>query len=220
MDRFTRDDILVLLGELGDRLLAKGVHGEVFILGGSAIAIAYSDRRVTADIDAIFVPVEEVEAEVLAMAQERRLPKDWLNNAVQETLHGVAEDDAPRDVLTTDGIEVKVASPEYILALKAMISSRELVRDIEDAAMLCNLLGITSEDRIEAIVRRYFSESARLGAQELRFERIIDKAATARTGLPVNGAKTIRPLVGGCGHWMKISRRSCSLPAGHHGQHR
>src|SRR5660398_117975 len=143
---------------------------------------------VTMDIDAIFEPVEEVQREVDAMAVDMRLPKGWLNNAVRATLNGVLDDDSPRTAFEGEGVKVSIASPEYILALKSMIHSRELDRDIEDAAVLCNLLGIDREDKIEAIVKRYFGKDAVLGAQELRLERIIDRAETLRAaGAPTPG---------------------------------
>ncbi len=224
--RFDREDIVALLQELGARLDARGLGAEVFVLGGSAIAVAYDARRVTADIDAIFVPVDEVEREVAAMAQERGLPLGWLNNAVVGTLHGVLDDDAPRDLFASAGISVKVASPEYILALKAMISTRELDQDLEDAATLCHLLGIKTESELEGVVRRYFGARAALGAQELRFERIIDRVERVRAR---DGSAVLVPAVtaaarlrgsGPCGQWMKISKRYCALPVRHQGQHR
>lgn len=225
--RFDREDIVALLHELGARLDARGLGAEVFVLGGSAIAVAYDARRVTADIDAIFVPVDEVEREVALMAEERRLPLGWLNNAVAGTLHGVLADDSPRDLFASAGISVKVASPEYILALKAMISTRELDRDLEDAATLCHLLGIHNESELEAVVRRYFGSRAALGAQELRFERIIERASRVRSreGAGPLDLAAMGPeprLMGSdlCGRWMKISKRYCALPSGHQGQHR
>lgn len=225
--RFDRADIVALLQELGVRLDARGMGAEVFVLGGSAIAVAYDARRVTADIDAIFVPVDEVEREVAVMAQARGLPLGWLNNAVVGTLHGVLEDDAPRDLFASAGISVKVASPEYILALKAMISTRELDRDLEDAATLCHLLGIKTESELEGVVRRYFGARAALGVQELRFERIIDRAERVRArdgvALLAPAGMTAAPHLRGsgpCGQWMKISKRYCALPVGHQGQHR
>ena len=229
MQEFDKDTIESLLRELGKRLSARGVHAEVFVLGGSAMAMAYSSRRVTMDIDAIFEPVEEVEREVEAMAKDMRLPKGWLNNAVRATLNGVLDDDSPRTAFEGEGVTVSVASPEYILALKSMIHSRELDRDIEDAAVLCNLLGIDREDKIEAITRRYFGKDSVFGAQELRLERIIDRAETLRAagvrppgGVSADQMKFREPSNAGgpCGHWMKISRRYCRLLSGHKGQHR
>jgi hypothetical protein len=54
--RFTRTEILKALQALGDELTREGVRGQIFIVGGAAMALAYSTRRVTRDIDAVFEP--------------------------------------------------------------------------------------------------------------------------------------------------------------------
>ena len=51
MDRM---EILGLLAELSERLDERGVRGEMFLVGGAAMALAYSTRRSTSDLDAIF----------------------------------------------------------------------------------------------------------------------------------------------------------------------
>ena len=53
---FTRARILTALQALGDELTRQGVRGQIFIVGGAAMALAYSTRRVTRDIDAVFEP--------------------------------------------------------------------------------------------------------------------------------------------------------------------
>jgi hypothetical protein len=48
----SRDDIVMVLGELADELEAQGVQGDLFLVGGAAMAVAYSTRRATRDPDA------------------------------------------------------------------------------------------------------------------------------------------------------------------------
>jgi hypothetical protein len=43
---FTRARILSALGALGDELTRQGARGQIFIVGGAAMALAYSTRRV------------------------------------------------------------------------------------------------------------------------------------------------------------------------------
>jgi Nucleotidyltransferase of unknown function (DUF6036) len=57
---FTRQKIITALQALGDELTRRGVSGRVFIVGGAAMALAYSSRRVTKDIDAVFEPNKRV----------------------------------------------------------------------------------------------------------------------------------------------------------------
>ncbi|WP_244332431.1 hypothetical protein [Gordonia polyisoprenivorans] len=63
-------------------------------------------------------------------------------------------------------------SPEYVLAMKAMVT-RKSQGDIDDAVALCHLLSISTQEALEAVVSRYFP-GRRFGAQELIFERIIE----------------------------------------------
>jgi hypothetical protein len=52
----SRDDIATLLDELASELEAEGVHGDLFLVGGAAMALAYSTRRATRDLDANIPP--------------------------------------------------------------------------------------------------------------------------------------------------------------------
>jgi Nucleotidyltransferase of unknown function (DUF6036) len=59
---FTRARILSALEALGEELTGEGVRGQIFIVGGAAMALAYSTRRVTKDIDAVFEPKRAIYA--------------------------------------------------------------------------------------------------------------------------------------------------------------
>jgi len=54
----SKDDIAGLLNELADELEAQGIHGDRFLVGGAAMALAYSGRRATRDLDAVSSPSE------------------------------------------------------------------------------------------------------------------------------------------------------------------
>ncbi|MBM4570251.1 hypothetical protein GS896_27505 [Rhodococcus hoagii] len=164
-----------LLTELDAQLVAKGIEAKLFIVGGAAMALAYNARRVTADIDGIFVPRDVVLDAAEAVAAAHRLPKHWLSDGVSQLMPG-RDDDHPRSETIGRALTIEIASPQYLLAMKAM-SSRQSQGDLDDAALLCKQLGITKESGIEELVGRYFGNSI-VGAQELFFERIIDRAAT------------------------------------------
>ena len=55
-----RTRIRDLFRQLGERLQRRGVVGDVCVIGGAAIALAYDARRATRDIDAVFLPREIV----------------------------------------------------------------------------------------------------------------------------------------------------------------
>jgi hypothetical protein len=77
-----RDDIAVLLDELASELEAEGVHGDLFLVDG-AMALAYSTRRATRDLDAIFEPKQVIYRAAQRVGDRRGLPPDWLNDGVK-----------------------------------------------------------------------------------------------------------------------------------------
>jgi len=136
--RFTRTDILNALQALGDELTCTGVRGQVFIVGGAAMAIAYSTRRVTRDIDAIFEPKASIYEAAAKVAEDIGLPEDWLNDAAKGFMPG--HDDNARPVPDIQGIEITTASPRYLLAMKLMaMRFGEDDEDIEVLVRECDL---------------------------------------------------------------------------------
>lgn len=165
----TGAQISELLQELGTRLEAKGVAAELFIVGGSALSIAYGLERATVDIDALFEPRDFIIEIAKEMADIHKLPTDWLNDSVRQVMPPLPDAD-PHTIGQFGTLTVKVASEEYLLAMKAMVS-RKLRRDLDDGSYLAARLGITDEREVERIVKRYYSNPA-FGAQELWFEDI------------------------------------------------
>jgi hypothetical protein len=131
---FTRARILNALQALGEELTRQDVRGQIFIVGGAAMALAYSTRRVTKDIDAVFEPKSAIYTAAVKVAEDLALPEDWLNDAVKGFIPG--PDDDPRPVPDIRGIEVTTASPRYLLAMKLMA-----MRFGEDDADIEVLLG-------------------------------------------------------------------------------
>jgi len=74
--QFTQAKIVAALQALGDELARRHVRGQIFIVGGAAMALAYSTRRVTKDIDAVFEPKRAIYEAAAKVAQELELPDD------------------------------------------------------------------------------------------------------------------------------------------------
>ncbi|MGH9133031.1 MAG: DUF6036 family nucleotidyltransferase [Ilumatobacteraceae bacterium] len=138
-----RDDILELLHELGRRLDDQGVRGELFLVGGAAMALAYSTRRSTDDLDAVFEPKSMINAIAAKMAEERALPATWLNDSVKGFLPGA--DPNARALIDVPGLRATIASPRYLLAMKLLASRVE--RDEDDLRLLLPMCGITAVDQ-------------------------------------------------------------------------
>jgi Nucleotidyltransferase of unknown function (DUF6036) len=130
--QFNAAKIVSALQALGDELSREDVRGQIFIVGGAAMALAYSTRRVTKDIDAAFEPKGVIYAAAEKVAEERGLPMDWLNDAAKTFMPG--KDPHARPLPAIDGIEVTTASPRYLLAMKLM--AMRFGEDDEDIEIL------------------------------------------------------------------------------------
>jgi hypothetical protein len=149
---FSRATILKALEALGGELTRAGVRGQIFIVGGAAMALAYSTRRVTKDIDAVFEPKSAVYAAASTVAEDLGLPEDWLNDAVKGFMPGADED--PRPVPDIRGIEVTTASPRYLLAMKLM--AMRFGEDDEDIEVLLRECDIHSaEEALDLLTQIY-----------------------------------------------------------------
>lgn len=137
---FTRARIIGALEALGDELTRTGVRGQIFIVGGAAMALAYSTRRVTKDIDAVFEPKSAIYTAAAKVAVDLGLPEDWLNDAVKGFMPGT--DEHPRPVPDIHGLEVTTASPRYLLAMKLM--AMRFGEDDEDIEILLRECGLRS----------------------------------------------------------------------------
>jgi hypothetical protein len=102
------------------------------------MAIAYSTRRVTRDVDAVFEPKTSIYEAAAKVAEDIGLPEDWLNDAAKGFMPGNDEDARP--VPDIQGIEITTASPRYLLAMKLMaMRFGEDDEDIEVLIRECNL---------------------------------------------------------------------------------
>ena len=156
MSELTIDRVSALLQELGQRLVGRGIEGEIYVVRGAAMMLAYDRTRITRDIDAVGVPQEEIDAEVRAMAADHRdLDPDWLNARVLPLLpRGV--DGERLQVLGGPGLTVNVASPTWMLAMKARAARED--RDLDDIWVLCQVLGLRAVDDVWAICDTVWGE--------------------------------------------------------------
>ncbi len=149
---FTRAKIVQALQALGDELVHRGLRGQIFIVGGAAMALAYSTRRITKDIDAVFEPKSAIYEAAATVAENLDLPADWLNDAAKGYMPGNDRD--PRPIADIRGIEVTTASPRYLLAMKLM--AMRFGEDDEDIELLlreCNVHNV--EEAIDLLRKMY-----------------------------------------------------------------
>lgn len=147
-----RDEILALLDALAAELHLRGQHGDLFLVGGAAMALAYDTRRATRDLDGVFEPKLVVYEAAARVAEARGLPEDWLNDAVKGFLPGPDPD--AQVFFDKPGLAVRVASPRYILAMKLLASRVE--RDEDDIRVLYGLCGFTTPGEGLALVQAMY----------------------------------------------------------------
>ena len=135
-----RSEIVELLRLLADRLARQGLEGEMYVVGGAAIALAFDERRSTRDVDAVFEPKREIYDAAEEIAAELGLPQGWLNDAVKGFLSGPDEGATP--VLELPGLRVATASPRILLAMKVL--AHRPGEDDDDVHLLARQLGLTT----------------------------------------------------------------------------
>lgn len=162
-----REEIIAALTLLGTELDRAGVRGEMYVVGGAAIALAYDERRSTRDIDAVFEPKEAVYDAASRVAAARGLPGGWLNDAVKGFLAG--EDAATSPVLDIPGLRVLAASPRILLALKVL--AHRVGEDEDDVLLLARELGLSSATEVLAVAEATYGDrldaAARFFVEEL-----------------------------------------------------
>lgn len=131
-----RSQILAALTALAERLNEVGVQGEMYVVGGAAIALAYAARRATRDVDAVFEPKMVIYQAAAMVAVELGLPPGWLNDAVKGFLAGPDPRAAP--VLDLPGLRCLVASPEVLFYASRSRPGRRARRQLRARAAVAN----------------------------------------------------------------------------------
>ena len=173
-----RNRIMKLFETLSARLAARGIRGQLYIVGGSAMIVGYGRERTTRDVDA---RIEYAKDEVLAaadeIAAEQGLDPNWLNENARLFMPP-ARDDRARTVFNTPGLVVTGASPEHMLAMKIDAARNS---DEDDIGVLVDQLGITSADEAFEIYRRVLPHTAAVDARRRELvSKIVDERVRNR----------------------------------------
>ena len=118
------------------------------------MALAFSRRRVTRDLDAVFEPKREIYEEAAALARERGLPDGWLNDSVKGLLLDKSTPVEGQVSFVAPGIRVGVASADYLFAMKAAAARQET--DGEDLKVLASALGLKNARQALDLVDRFY----------------------------------------------------------------
>lgn len=162
-----RTEIIAALTALGEALERRGVQGELYVVGGAAIALAYDRRRSTRDIDAVFEPKAAVYEAAAEVAEQLALAPGWLNDAVKGFLGGDDPEAAP--VLEVPGLRCLAASPRMLLALKVL--AHRVGEDEDDVLLLAHEIGLGTAEEVLGVAEDVFGDrldsAARFFVEEL-----------------------------------------------------
>ncbi len=141
---------------LNDELRRADISGEVYLVGGAVMCLAYGARASTRDIDAFFRPAEAIRVAATRAAIQAGIDAHWLNDAVKGFMSAQGEF-VP--FLELDHLRVMAAQPEYLLAMKclAMRIGAEF-HDEEDVRFLLRFLDVRSYDHALSIITKYYPQ--------------------------------------------------------------
>jgi hypothetical protein len=143
-----------LLSLLNDELAVLQITGELYLVGGAVMCLAYAARPSTQDVDAVFRPPAEVRQAAARVAIKAKLPADWLNDGVKGFMSAQGEF-AP--FLELANLRVLVAQPEYLLAMKCLsFRIGAEFHDEDDVRYLLRHLDIRSRDQAFQAITRYY----------------------------------------------------------------
>jgi len=154
MPALAPEDIRRLFELLNEELRQLETRGELYLVGGAVMCLAYNARESTADVDALFKPAAEVRKAAARAAAKSGFPADWLNDGVKGYLSEKG-DFAP--FLERDHLRIMVAQPGYLLAMKclAMRLGAEF-HDEDDVRFLLRLLDIRSYQHAVEVITKYY----------------------------------------------------------------
>ena len=143
-----------LFALLNEELAASGTEGELFLVGGAVMCLAYAARPSTLDVDALFRPARQLREAAARVAARAGVQANWLNDGVKGFL---SEHGNFRPFLELDHLRVMVAQPEYLLAMKCLaLRIGTEFHDEDDIRYLLRHLDVASYEQAVAIVSRYY----------------------------------------------------------------
>jgi hypothetical protein len=150
----TSTDLRKLFDLLNLELSAAETEGELFLVGGAVMCLAYSARPSTQDVDGLFRPARQIREAAARVALRAGVQPDWLNDGVKGFLSDQG-DFAP--FLELDHLRVLVAQPAYLLAMKCLsFRIGAEFHDEDDVRYLLRHLNMTSYEKVVEMIGRYY----------------------------------------------------------------
>ncbi len=148
------NELRCLFALLNEELGRSDTEGELFLVGGAVMCLAYAARPSTRDVDALFRPARQVREAAARVAARAGVPADWLNDGVKGFL---SEHGSFSPFLELDHLRVMVAQPEYLLAMKCLaLRIGAEFHDEDDIRYLLRHLNVTRYEQAVEIISRFY----------------------------------------------------------------
>ena len=147
-------DLRRLFDLLNEDLAGTKTEGELYLVGGAVMCLAYAARPSTQDVDGFFRPAGEIRAAAARIALRAGLAADWLNDAVKGYL---SKQGNFRAWLELSNLRVMIAQPEYLLAMKCLaFRIGAEFHDEGDIRYLLRHLDVQTYDQALELITRYY----------------------------------------------------------------
>jgi len=150
----TQTDLRKLFELLNEELGHAQTQGELFLVGGAVMCLAFAARPSTQDVDGVFRPPTQVREAAARVATRAKVRADWLNDAVKGFMSSRG-DFAP--FLELEHLRIMIAQPEYLLAMKCLaLRIGAEFHDEDDVRYLLRLLEIRTYDNAMTVITKYY----------------------------------------------------------------
>lgn len=149
-------DLRRLFTLLNEELGRSDTTGELYLVGGAVMCLAYAARPSTQDVDGFFQPTRAVREAAARVASRAGISPDWLNDGVKGFL---SEQGEFTPFLDLDHLRIMVAQPEYLLAMKCLsLRIGAEFHDEDDVRYLLRYLNVTSYEHAVRIITRFYPQ--------------------------------------------------------------
>ncbi len=143
-----------LLDALNAELASSNIVGELYLVGGAVMCLAFNARPSTKDIDAYFAPKEKIREAAKCVAEKEGVNEDWLNDAVKGFL---SKEGNYSEYLALSHLNIFIAKPEYLLAMKSLaMRLGPGFHDESDVRYLLRYLNIEKYQDALSVIEKYY----------------------------------------------------------------
>lgn len=152
--QLTKTDIQRLFELLNEELQEGNIQGELYLVGGAVMCLAFNARPATQDVDALFQPAKKIRDAAARVANKSGVHKDWLNDGVKGFLSSEGQFST---FLELSHLKIWIAQEDYLLAMKCLaMRIGEEFHDLDDVRYLLRYLNITEYEDACNIITQYY----------------------------------------------------------------